>query len=104
MKRHSTALGILMFFLSTLPVYAGAPLDTVQTNVNKVLDVLRDPKLKAESAKRSKKRNSMQSMNRCSMKSNFPCGSWGELEQTESCSAAGVHPSLSTDTGKGLHE
>jgi phospholipid transport system substrate-binding protein len=44
-----------MFFLSTLPVYAGAPLDTVQTNVNKVLDVLRDPKLKAESAKGTKK-------------------------------------------------
>src|SRR4030066_1839446 len=55
MKRHSTALGILMFFLSTLPVYAGAPLDTVQANVNKVLDVLRDPKLKAESAKEIKK-------------------------------------------------
>ena len=44
-----------MFFLSALPVYAGAPLDTVQTNVNKVLDVLRDPKLKAESAKEIKK-------------------------------------------------
>jgi len=44
-------LGILMFFLSTLPAYAGAPLDTVQTNLNKVLDVLRDPKLKPESAK-----------------------------------------------------
>ena len=44
-----------MFLLSTLPVYAGAPLDTVQTNVNKVLDVLRDPKLKGESAKGIKK-------------------------------------------------
>jgi phospholipid transport system substrate-binding protein len=44
-----------MFFLSTLPVYAGAPLDTIQTNVNKVLDVLRDPQLKAESAKGIKK-------------------------------------------------
>ena len=55
MKRHFIGLGILMFFLSTLPVYAGAPLDTVQTNVNKVLDVLRDPKLKAESAKEIKK-------------------------------------------------
>ena len=44
-----------MFFLSTLPVYAGAPLDTVQTNVNKVLDVLRDPKLKGVSAKKIKK-------------------------------------------------
>jgi len=55
MKRHFIGLSFLMFFLSTLPVYAGAPLDTVQTNVNKVLDVLRDPKLKAESAKEIKK-------------------------------------------------
>lgn len=55
MKRRFIGLSILMFFLSTLPVYAGAPLDTVQTNVNKVLDVLRDPKLKDESAKGIKK-------------------------------------------------
>jgi len=55
MKRHFIGLSFLMFFLSTLPVYAGAPLDTVQTNVNKVLDVLRDPKLKGESAKGTKK-------------------------------------------------
>ena len=55
MKRLFIGLSILMFFLSTLPVYAGAPLDTVQTNVNKVLEVLRDPKLKSESAKGIKK-------------------------------------------------
>ena len=55
MERHFIGLGILMFFLSTLPGYAGAPLDTVQTNVNKVLDVPRDPKLKGESAKGIKK-------------------------------------------------
>jgi phospholipid transport system substrate-binding protein len=57
MKRHFIGLGILMAFLSTFPAYAyaDAPLDTVQTNVNKVLDVLRDPKLKAESAKEMKK-------------------------------------------------
>lgn len=55
MKRHFMGLSILMFLLSTLPVYAGAPLDTVQTNVTKVLDVLRDPKLKDESAKGIKK-------------------------------------------------
>ena len=55
MKRHFMGLGILIFFLSTLPAYAGTPLDTVQTNVNKVLDVLRDPKLKDESAKGIKK-------------------------------------------------
>jgi phospholipid transport system substrate-binding protein len=55
MKRHFIGLGILMAFLSTFPAYADAPLDTVQTNVNKVLDVLRDPKLKTESAKEMKK-------------------------------------------------
>ena len=55
MKRHFMGLSILMFFLSTLPVYAGAPLDMVQANVNKVLDVLRDPNLKGESAKGAKK-------------------------------------------------
>jgi phospholipid transport system substrate-binding protein len=54
MKRHFIGLGILMLFLAALPVSAGAPLDQVQTNVNKVLDVLRDPKLKAESAKKIK--------------------------------------------------
>ena len=55
MGRHFVGLSILMVFLSTLPVSAGAPLATVQTNINKVLDVLRDPKLKTESAKEIKK-------------------------------------------------
>ena len=55
MKRHFMGLSILMFFLSTLPAYAGAPLDMVQANVNKVLDVLRDPNLKGEAAKGAKK-------------------------------------------------
>jgi phospholipid transport system substrate-binding protein len=55
MRKYFLGLSVLMFFLSTFPVYAGAPLDTVQANVNKVLDVLRDPKLKGESAKGIKK-------------------------------------------------
>ncbi|MDD5169826.1 MAG: ABC transporter substrate-binding protein [Syntrophales bacterium] len=46
---------LLFVFLSSLPVSAGAPLDAVQANVNKVLDVLRDPKLKGDSAKEIKK-------------------------------------------------
>ena len=41
---------ILLLLLISLPAYAGAPLDTVQLNVNKVLEVLRDPALKADSA------------------------------------------------------
>ena len=56
MKRQLTvAVSILMIFLFNLPVYAGVPMDTVQANVNKVLDVLRDPKLKPASAKAVKK-------------------------------------------------
>ncbi|PIP08758.1 MAG: toluene tolerance protein [Syntrophobacteraceae bacterium CG23_combo_of_CG06-09_8_20_14_all_50_8] len=55
MKRQLAGLSTLMLFLFSLPVYAGAPLDTVQANVNKVLEVLRDPALKAELAKEIKK-------------------------------------------------
>ncbi|MFA4916450.1 MAG: ABC transporter substrate-binding protein [Syntrophales bacterium] len=55
MKRPLAVLCGLMFLLLALPVRAGVPLDTVKVNVNKVLEVLRDPKLKAESAKETKK-------------------------------------------------
>jgi phospholipid transport system substrate-binding protein len=56
MKRNvAIASIILMALLFSLPAHAGAPLDSVQANVNKVLDVLRDPKLKGESAKEIKK-------------------------------------------------
>jgi len=55
MKRVFAGFGIFIFLFSSLPTHAGAPLDTVQVNVNKVLDVLRDPALKADSAKENKK-------------------------------------------------
>jgi phospholipid transport system substrate-binding protein len=56
MKKQLAGLVIiLMFLVFALPVYAGAPLDAVKVNVNNVLDVLRNPKLKAESAKEIKK-------------------------------------------------
>jgi phospholipid transport system substrate-binding protein len=55
MKRLSVALTILILFLTSLTVYAGAALDTVKENADKVLDILRDPKLKVSSAKETKK-------------------------------------------------
>ena len=54
MKKQLAGVCILMLFLLSLPVYAGVPLDTVQANVNKVLEVLRDPNLKPDSAKEIK--------------------------------------------------
>jgi len=55
MKRPIVGLNIVILLLFSLPVYAGPPLDAVQANVNKVLEVLRDPKLKAASAKEIEK-------------------------------------------------
>jgi len=50
MKRPIVALNLIMLLLFSIPVYAGPPLDAVQSNVNKVLEVLRDPTLKANVA------------------------------------------------------
>ena len=55
MKRLLAVSSAFLFLLLSLPVHAGAPMNTVQANVDKVLEVLRDPKLKAESAKETKK-------------------------------------------------
>jgi phospholipid transport system substrate-binding protein len=55
MKIPIVVLSIIIPLLFSLPVYAGPPLDAVQANVNKVLEVLRDPKLKAASAKEIEK-------------------------------------------------
>jgi phospholipid transport system substrate-binding protein len=55
MKRPIAVLNIVILLLFSLPVYAGPPMDAVQSNVNKVLEVLRDPKLKAASAKEIEK-------------------------------------------------
>ncbi len=48
--------GFMLLIISAVPLhsFAGVPLDTVKTNVNSVLDVLRDPKLKSESGKKVK--------------------------------------------------
>src|SRR5512135_1578099 len=55
MKRLIAVFSVFLFLLLSLPVRAGVPMNTVQANVDKVLEVLRDPKLKAESAKETKK-------------------------------------------------
>jgi len=55
-KPISIVITILIICLFMLPAYAGVPMNTVQANVNKVLDVLRDPKLKGEAAKEIKKK------------------------------------------------
>jgi phospholipid transport system substrate-binding protein len=55
MKIKLAWLSILLLFLFASTVLAGVALDTIQTNVNKVFEVLRDPKLKGDAAKELKK-------------------------------------------------
>jgi phospholipid transport system substrate-binding protein len=55
MKKLTFGAGILTVLLFAFSVYADTPLGAVQANVNKVLQVLRDPALKAETAKEFKK-------------------------------------------------
>jgi phospholipid transport system substrate-binding protein len=54
-------LAMLIFSLAVLmfrpaPVFAASPLETIQTQVNQALEVLRDPAFKAESARATKEK------------------------------------------------
>jgi phospholipid transport system substrate-binding protein len=55
MKKQGIALTLIILLIVPLSVYAGAPLDSVKVNIDKVLDVLRDPALKGESGKKTKR-------------------------------------------------
>ena len=54
MKKLIYKIILLIMFLMPLTALAGIPLDAVKTNVNNVIDVMRDPKLKGESGKKVK--------------------------------------------------
>ena len=55
MKKQFAVLSVLIIFVLSIPVYAGVPMTTVEATVNRVLDVLRDSKLKSPVAKEKKK-------------------------------------------------
>ncbi len=54
MKKRFAIFSLLMIFIISVPAYAGGPTATAETAVNKVLNVLRDPKLKSPDAKQIK--------------------------------------------------
>jgi phospholipid transport system substrate-binding protein len=55
MKKRLAVFSLLIIFALCGPVYAGVPMTTVEATVKRVLDVLRDPKLKSPAAKEIKK-------------------------------------------------
>ena len=54
MKKRFAIFSLLMIFICSVPVYAGEPITTAEAAVNKVLNVLRDPKLKSPDATKIK--------------------------------------------------
>ena len=55
MKKRMVVFCVLIIFVLSIPVYAGVPMTTAEASVNRVLDVLRDSKLKSPAAKEAKK-------------------------------------------------
>ncbi len=55
MKKKLVIMAFVMYLVFPVAALAGAPLDTVSGNVDKVLDILRDPTLKSESGQKVKK-------------------------------------------------
>ena len=54
MKKWVASATLLTFLMLPFLAFAGVPLDTVKVNVNSVLEVMRDPKLKGEAGKKVK--------------------------------------------------
>src|SRR5512145_3140693 len=55
MKKRYIVFSLLMIFILSIPAYAGPPTVAVEATVNRVLEVIRDPQLKAPSAKEAMK-------------------------------------------------
>jgi phospholipid transport system substrate-binding protein len=55
MKKLFIVFSLLIIFILSVPAYAGAPMVAVDNTVKRVLDVLRDPKLKSPTTKEIKK-------------------------------------------------
>ncbi len=55
MKKIFMSMAFIVCLIYAVPAFAGVPLDTVKGYSDQVLDVLRDPALKTEAAKKTKK-------------------------------------------------
>ncbi len=56
MKKWIASAALLIFTMVPLLASAGVPLDTINSNVSSVIDVMRDPKLKGEAGKKVKEK------------------------------------------------
>ena len=55
MRRKTVVLVLIVFLMVPFYVHAGPPLDAVKSQINKILDILRNPSLKGEAGKKVKR-------------------------------------------------
>ena len=100
-----TSISILLLFSLPGSVYAGAPLDTVQANVNNVLEVLRDPNLKVASAKETKKKKLMpiyeRMFNDIELSKRTLAKNWSSMNASQQKE---FRPAFPASAGQGLHQ
>jgi len=99
--RKKTVAFIIIILMVPFCVYAGAPLEAVKTQVNKVLDVLRDSSLKGEAGKKVKReriRNISENMFDYSELSKRTLGqNWRKLDAGQQTEFLGLYKTLLED-------
>lgn len=99
--RKKTVAFIIIILMVPFCVYAGAPLEAVKTQVNKVLDVLRDSSLKGEAGKKVKReriRNISENMFDYSELSKRTLGqNWKKLNAAQQTEFLGLYKTLLED-------
>ncbi|MFA6054284.1 MAG: ABC transporter substrate-binding protein [Thermodesulfovibrionales bacterium] len=101
MRKKTVAFIIIVFLMVPLCVYAGPPLEAVKTQVNKVIDVLRDSSLKGEAGKKVKRekiRNISENMFDYTELSKRTLGqNWSKLNAGQQTEFLGLYKTLLED-------
>jgi phospholipid transport system substrate-binding protein len=101
MRKKTVAFIIIVFLMVPLCVYAGPPLEAVKTQVNKVIDVLRDSSLKGEAGRKVKReriRNISENMFDYTELSKRTLGqNWSKLNAGQQTEFLGLYKTLLED-------
>jgi len=101
MKKYIVGMTLILCLIFPVPSFSGQPTETVKGNLDKVLDVLRDPSLKAESARKAKKariRNISEEMFEFTELSKRSLGkNWNKFNPDQQKEFVGLYKSLLED-------
>ena len=101
MNKCIVGMTLILCLIFPVPSFSGQPTETVKGNLDKVLDVLRDPSLKAESARKAKKakiRNISEEMFEFTELSKRSLGmNWSKFSPDQQKEFVGLYKSLLED-------